>query len=78
VKASEKSSDVVQRLNEIAGFPPDEDIELNEVRYGLLTLFFPKNYMILFFWSCQVSSFISLNRLYLILDIFFCHSSNCT
>jgi ubiquitin carboxyl-terminal hydrolase 7 len=30
VKASEKSSDVVQRLNEIAGFPPDEDIELNE------------------------------------------------
>jgi hypothetical protein len=50
VKASGKSSDVVQRLNEIAGFPPDEDIELYEVRYGLLTLlFFPKNYMILFF-----------------------------
>ncbi|KAK3162072.1 hypothetical protein QOZ80_1BG0084980 [Eleusine coracana subsp. coracana] len=30
VKASEKPSDIVQRLNEIAGFPPDEDIELYE------------------------------------------------
>ncbi|KAL6845478.1 hypothetical protein ACP4OV_024973 [Aristida adscensionis] len=30
VKASEKPSDIVQRLNEIAGFLPDEDIELYE------------------------------------------------
>ncbi|KAL6614421.1 hypothetical protein ACP70R_036691 [Stipagrostis hirtigluma subsp. patula] len=30
VKASGKPSDIVQRLNEIAGFPPDEDIELYE------------------------------------------------
>ncbi|GJM92994.1 hypothetical protein PR202_ga09505 [Eleusine coracana subsp. coracana] len=30
VKASEKPSDIVQRLNGIAGFPPDEDIELYE------------------------------------------------
>jgi hypothetical protein len=34
VKASGKPSDIVERLNEIAGFPSDEDIELYEVRNG--------------------------------------------
>lgn len=31
MKASGKPSDIVGRLNEIAGFPSDEDIELYEV-----------------------------------------------
>jgi hypothetical protein len=31
LKASSKPSDIVQKLNEIAGFQPDEDIELYEV-----------------------------------------------
>jgi len=34
VKASGKPSDIVERLNVIAGFPSDEDIELYEVRNG--------------------------------------------
>jgi ubiquitin carboxyl-terminal hydrolase 7 len=40
VKASGKPSDIVERLNEIAGFPSDEDIELYEVRniYNLYNL----------------------------------------
>ena len=32
MKASGKPSDIVERLNEIAGFPSGEDIELYEVR----------------------------------------------
>lgn len=32
MKASGKPSDIAERLNEIAGFPSDEDIELYEVR----------------------------------------------
>lgn len=40
MKASGKPSDIVERLNEIAGFPSDEDIELYEVRniYNLYNL----------------------------------------
>jgi hypothetical protein len=36
LKASSKPSDIVQKLNEIAGFQPDEDIELYEVRLEVI------------------------------------------
>ena len=32
MKASGKPSEIVERLNEIAGFPSGEDVELYEVR----------------------------------------------
>lgn len=34
MKASGKPFDIVERLNQIAGFPSDEDIDLYEVRNG--------------------------------------------
>lgn len=47
MKASGKPSDIIERLNQIAGFSSDEDIDLYEVRNdfsGTSNLFFPRKF----------------------------------
>lgn len=39
VKSSGKPTDILKKLNEMAGFAPDEEIELFEVEPSLLRLY---------------------------------------